>query len=1155
MKAILEKSFRFAMGVLLGFSIIQSQTKMDIFSEDFTNILPLTSKGISSAYLDVNNISGIFNNNGVFYSDLSTYGPGFEWIKGSNKFAVFGSAIWIGAKYMEDSVRSDIRVAHAFGGSNTSYKPGVIDPVTGLPDDPEKPVYKVYKVQPLDDSPLGNPDLLNWPIEQGAPWIDIDKDGIFNPDIDKVGIRLAGRVIIPDMVLFCVFNNGREIISKFKPLYAEIRLTAWAFKAIPNVHFIRFQIYNRSNKYWDSTYIGLLADPDIGGFEDDYAGCDLGLDKNGKSHQLGYCYNGDDSDEQYGANPPAFGFKLLQGPAVLGNITDTATYFDRKLYGYKNLNMSSFLFYCNLGVGGCVPKYTILPMVPPDYYELLKGKRVYSDWFLKNGKCDPLFELTGDPLADTGCVNSDLISPTDIRYFMNIGPFTVAPGDSQDVIYAALIEQGSDRLNSITKLRNTSSELRYFFDCCFEKIIKTVDVAVDYISSDSVRLKLMVEAKEAKNVFAKLCRNQENFELNLELYDDGVSDDGIANNQIFGAVLNLPQNPVPLDHLYSVKYIDNTQIDYGPLKKITVAGPLSIHKIKVIKENLVPDKNFNVGEDVRCIFSISNESKFRLGKFIIGVMPVTPQFFKNIKYQKCTFPYYIESNSIEFSDTTQFLSFAIKSDIPDLSQARIMFFIADTLENRWVDTFDVFIYKNLFPDTELYTELSKGEAYGAFGVRIIFPQNIKNNTYNIEVKQANADYLINLINSTTSDTLLLNHELPDSLGFNIPVTDGFRLTRGTIETKKGLKRWEYKPSKNLWFTGVKGWKTDLFMGAMKGFIAYPTQNNFISMNSGLPLDSIKYVEIHFNRKIFQKAYRYISGFATYPPSMRKVKHPEFRPFVKDSVGSGWIFQDYEKYRLGIADSGYVVPFTVWQVDIKGNKVRQLDVAIVERNDSLYRWTKTSPVDSIKEFLYHGNVDGRWNPSPVRFINDYEVYGGNGDEWIIIFNSTYSENPKDEYCIKPFDSKFAELPIMYAVLIRRLNPEFDFVDGDVLKILPYRPIREGVAYSFNPVELKEQVIPGYFRLNQNFPNPFNAGTTIQYGLHMPGRVQLDVFNILGQKVKTLIDNRFHNEGLYWVFWDGTADNNLPVASGVYLYRIQIDAINTSFIQTKKMVIIR
>lgn len=240
--------------------------------------------------LDANNISANFYNNGEFYSDYVTQTAGFEWPKGSGMYAIFSAGLWIGARYQDTDTTKSIRVA-TVGHFGSEYRPGMIDKITGLPDDYTKPEYKIYKVRPLLDNANSNPDYLNWPVNQGAPWIDINNDGKWDPYVDKPGIQFHNGPTFPDMMLYYVYNDADPnyhtwIWGQSKPLGVEVHKTAWAYNALPNVQFLRFQIYNKSPRPWDSTYIGLWSDPDLGVAFDDYAACDIRLDSRGKRHDF-----------------------------------------------------------------------------------------------------------------------------------------------------------------------------------------------------------------------------------------------------------------------------------------------------------------------------------------------------------------------------------------------------------------------------------------------------------------------------------------------------------------------------------------------------------------------------------------------------------------------------------------------------------------------------------------------------------------------------------------------------------------------------------------------------------------------------------------------------------------------------------------------------
>jgi len=93
-------------------------------------------------------------------------------------------------------------------------------------------------------------------------------------------------------------------------------------------------------------------------------------------------------------------------------------------------------------------------------------------------------------------------------------------------------------------------------------------------------------------------------------------------------------------------------------------------------------------------------------------------------------------------------------------------------------------------------------------------------------------------------------------------------------------------------------------------------------------------------------------------------------------------------------------------------------------------------------------------------------------------------------------------------------------------------------------------PDKFKLFQNYPNPFNSETTINYQIPFNSFVVLNIYSILGQDVKTLVNEK-KTEGHYFVRWDGTNIYGTKVSSGIYLYKIK----TRDFIDTKKLIILQ
>ncbi len=93
-------------------------------------------------------------------------------------------------------------------------------------------------------------------------------------------------------------------------------------------------------------------------------------------------------------------------------------------------------------------------------------------------------------------------------------------------------------------------------------------------------------------------------------------------------------------------------------------------------------------------------------------------------------------------------------------------------------------------------------------------------------------------------------------------------------------------------------------------------------------------------------------------------------------------------------------------------------------------------------------------------------------------------------------------------------------------------------------------PVTYDLAQNYPNPFNPQTTIKYQLAKPGQVTITIFNMLGQKVKTLVDEA-KPAGAYKVVWNGRDERNLAAPTGMYFYRMK----SNEFVKVRKLLLLK
>jgi hypothetical protein len=130
----------------------------------------------------------------------------------------------------------------------------------------------------------------------------------------------------------------------------------------------------------------------------------------------------------------------------------------------------------------------------------------------------------------------------------------------------------------------------------------------------------------------------------------------------------------------------------------------------------------------------------------------------------------------------------------------------------------------------------------------------------------------------------------------------------------------------------------------------------------------------------------------------------------------------------------------------------------------------------------------------------------------------------------------------------LNTDSNIVCGITDDLSPF-----AVGLAIDPMDVGEEIsgaLPLSFGLRQNYPNPFNPQTSVEYSVPKRSHVLIEIYNITGQRVRTLVDGTVP-PGTYRIVWDGKNAAGQSVASGVYLYRFQAG----DHVDTKKMVLLK
>ncbi|HYR51977.1 MAG TPA: hypothetical protein VET83_05115 [Candidatus Dormibacteraeota bacterium] len=371
-------------------------------------------------HMDANNIDMLVTNHGSFAENLTTQGPGFIYPKGSTKTAVFAAGPWIGAK-----VNGQVRIA--VGEYSQEFVPG---PMAGGTFQTDNAKFKNYKIVRGNTT---SADYLNWPVDQGAP-------------VDSTG----APALLGDVMLWSVYNDADPTVhinraGSTEPLGLEVQQSTFGYNrsgALGNIIFVRYKLINKGVNQLDSVYVSAWSDPDLGGATDDLVGCDT-------TRSLGYVYNATSTDQLYGATPPAVGYDFFRGPIVPSGtpgVNDT-------------LGMTSFNKYIN----GTDPGSS------GETYNYMQG--LHADGTPVHVNDDTLqaitrFQVSGNPVPPTsGWLDT---SPADRRLMLSSGPFSMAPGDSQEVTIAIIVGQGTSNTSSISDMKNKDDQAQIVFDLNFD---------------------------------------------------------------------------------------------------------------------------------------------------------------------------------------------------------------------------------------------------------------------------------------------------------------------------------------------------------------------------------------------------------------------------------------------------------------------------------------------------------------------------------------------------------------------------------------------------------------------------------------------------------------------------------------------------------------
>jgi len=697
----------------------------------------------NDTWIDVNNIRMVTTNRGSIAWDIATEG-GLEYPKGSGKYAIFASGLWMGGK-----VGGEINVAIAdysfeyYPGSITST-PGTI-PVTWANGDEDR--WQVLKLS-AGDGPE-NPDYTLWKemAQFGAP---VDVYG--NP------------IITGEQMLWTIFNDADSSkhtnkSGRTNPLNIEVQESVFAFtsKGLEDVVFLKFKLINKGPEIINDYYLSFWSDPDLGYVFNDIAGCDSTLN-------LGYFYNADNIDDVYSEYGIAGGILLLKGLENIQGDTLSMHALNKYINGTDPTSATK-VYNC---ISGSIADNVNSVLINPVTGENTK------------------YFGSGDPVTNTGWIDE---SPSDIRINLSTGPIDFAVGDTQEVIFAILIETGIERISAVENLKKATREIKSIFKTNFSSVPPEVKVNTNYVSTFNSEISIRTTSSPGASIYANIYDYSGNLKHTMLLYDDGVHSDSLANDGLYSNSWSTQPLENPL--FLTLKVSGSTAND-GLWERIVdrIATKNEIEIIEInIKDNINNDGIANPSEQIAILPVIENSGSLDISNLRLFVYSDDPY----VEFDS----YWLDINTTINAGQIHYTNYEysnhvlcyLNSGIPNNYQIKFKSELYDENQNKWENEFYITVVSYAEIPDLIETEHIAGNAFGTFGIKIVDKNALTGHTYRIEMIEAYPIEKFNLIDVNRGIYALTNYDLPDQYSLNMPITDGFRIFKNTILTGKNEK-WE-----------------------------------------------------------------------------------------------------------------------------------------------------------------------------------------------------------------------------------------------------------------------------------------------------------------------------------------------------------------------------
>jgi len=1088
-------------GLLLTSTLMAKQNSSSVSS------LPKAAEGqVTRTLSNISNWSYWMNYNGM--SGIDPQGNSGGIYPRGTAGAIFQDGFIWGGKYPKDGGTKEIRV----GGQtyNIGTTPGWIQS-DGTPVSQSDPRVRIYRIRPdyktlthamvvqeaaeanmVDASAVTEnmtqaiidqyaTDWNEWPADLGAPFVDIDGDGVYNPEVDKAGIANADQVVW----FVCHDFDRTNALGLYgsEPIGIELQVTAWAYNQpgarLGQIIFKKYKMINKSGKDIEEMYVAQWCDPDLGEASDDLLGCDTTL-------SMGYVYNGQDADNKYaafGLAPAAVGYDFFQGPLVDGvagqdinrnGIDDAADYgvFDLKVVGPGKVNLPMTGFSC-FAAGSAISD-------PPlgEYEGTLCWWNMFRGYVptenidtptpwtegnvpVASGGKVTKFPMAGDPVTETGDLDAhnQFFQPGDRRMALCSGPFTFAAGDTQEVVVAVVGGLGNTRFSSITDMKMTDEIAQVLFDGAFQGVPK---------------------APTGPKVTARALEDNVVLEWGSDVGAVAATEEPVIAGYSFEGY-NIYQLPSPS----------------ATKEQATLLATFDlINGVKVIESNRFLSQ---YGQNVKVPIQRGTDSGikryFQVTKDYITGKPLyegSTYYFGVTAYNYNPSPELIEDKALESALIAQAVT--IQEELPGIKYTAK-------------------------PGETIEYEHSAGGSDGVLEVKVIDPGAVTGNNYQVyfteDTDTSSATYgetLWNVKNTTLNKVIVTGQEILADLGEsdNQPIFDGLKVKvagppvgintniEGPFGATEGHMGYSITNNSKRWITWGANWGLETMGGSFGNGTTF----------FGSDVKPSDYVDVEIRFAGIDDWSVITDSSSENLMAISKAQHPD--RWSKAVV--------YVRPTYAVGSQLADVPFTVW--DVENN--RQLKVAICE---------ESRPEFGNNNFIW----DMGWNGH--EFVN--ASLGGR--EYVFILNDPYDEQYTD-YLNGTLDGTYNGVLYAGGWTPRTNVPFFGCFD---IKIFASNVILAGKdIFSFTAPVVEESIDlakEDVKKINV-FPNPYyayNSQSTNQYDVyvtftHLPAKATIRIFNLAGTQVRKLEKN----DASQFFKWDLKNEGNLPVASGMYIAHIDM-----------------